>query len=141
MKWRFFRSLHNGGTPDHEAAKALYIWHIVERSGQRMDAGLATDGWKLSVEDYVASASNLHASMCRHGFLDEFAVPVDPDGELLAGSHRVACALALGIDEIPVRQERNRVWAPAWGYPWFVGHKCPVGGLTRILFDYAEMRR
>lgn len=106
-----------------------------------MDAGLATDGWKLSVEDYVTSACNLNASMRLHGFLDEFAVRVDPDGELLSGAHRVACALALGIGEIPIRQERNRVWAPAWGYPWFVGHRCPVGSLTRILFDYAEMRR
>lgn len=106
-----------------------------------MVAGLPTDGWKLSLDDYVTSARNTYQSMSYLGFRDEYAPRIDPDGELLDGSHRVACAIALGIAEIPIRMERKRVWAPAWDYRWFVGNGCPIRDLDRTLSDYAEMKR
>jgi hypothetical protein len=81
-------------------------------------AGLATDTWKLSVDDYVSSALELLESM-QAGYNFEFPIPVDLNGELLNGSHRVACAIALGIDDIPVVTESRHVWAPAWDDAWF----------------------
>jgi hypothetical protein len=87
-----------------------------------MQAGLPTDAWKQNVDDYLASAVWLFQSMQKWGFDPEHAVPTDPDGELLNGSHRVACALALGIEEIPVIHEARRVWAPAWDAAWFRAH-------------------
>lgn len=88
-----------------------------------MRAGLPTDKWKTSVDDYVSAALKLLAGM-RYGYNYEFPVPVDLDGELLNGSHRVACAIALGISDIPVVTENRRVWAPAWDDAWFAKH-CP----------------
>jgi hypothetical protein len=75
---------------------------------------------------------------CR-GFLSEGAVPIDPDGELLDGSHRLACALALGTDEIMVSRETRRAWAPAWGYEWFVQNGMPHDDLARLCQDWKAL--
>jgi len=84
-----------------------------------MQAGLKTDVNKANIDDYLASAVWLFQSMEKWGFDPDHAVPIDPDGELLNGSHRVACALALGIKEIPVDRQERRVWAPSWDAAWF----------------------
>lgn len=84
-----------------------------------MEVGLATDGWKGSLDDYRHSAEALVHSMQLLGFDTIYPVPVDPVGELLNGSHRVACALALGIAEVPVERHATMAWAPDWDYMWF----------------------
>lgn len=84
-----------------------------------MQAGIVTDAWKRSTNDYWAAAISLNQSMALHGFDPAHAVPIDEDGELLNGSHRVACALALGIEEIAVVNMAGKVWAPAWDANWF----------------------
>ena len=134
MKWRFFRHLQSGGDADD---CALYRWHIERRSGVRIRAGVATDGWKRSIDEYVTSATALFKSMDRFGFLG--SVPVDPDGELLDGSHRVACAVALGMPDIPVAPMSRKVWAPAWDYDWFKA-RMTQDGLDRVMADWAAMR-
>ena len=104
-----------------------------------MNAGLVTDRWKLSVNDYVTSAHNLHFSMLNGGFNPRCPVPIDPDGELLNGSHRVACALSLDIKEIPVTQEPHHVWAPPWGKKWFAENGISPQDQKRIFEDWAVM--
>lgn len=104
-----------------------------------MRAGLATDKWKKSVGHYVISAWALFNAMSREGFRSEFAIPVDPDGEILGGAHRIGCALALGIAEIPVEHRPNRVWADAWDEAWFVRHGCPAEDLDRIRSDFQAL--
>jgi len=84
-----------------------------------MQAGLKTDASKSNVGDYWSSAISLNQSMALHGFDPNHAIPTDEAGELFNGSHRVACALALGIEEIPVVTMPGRVWAPAWDANWF----------------------
>ena len=136
MKARLFKSLRHGGDPD---AERVYRWHIEERSGHRMRAGLATDKWKRSVEHYLIAARSLINAMAHEGFRCEFAVPVDPDGEFLDGSHRIACALALGLREIAVEHRPNRVWADAWDEAWFKNHGCPAEDLDRIRRDWQSL--
>lgn len=104
-----------------------------------MAAGVPTDVWKVTLEDYISAAGALCASMALRGFLPQGAVPVDPDGELLGGAHRVACALALGIEEIPVERKQNRVWAPPWGEQWFRDHGMPVEDLERLRQDWEAL--
>lgn len=84
-----------------------------------MQAGVATDAWKRNIGDYIMAAEELYLSMRRFGFDPDHAVPIDQHGELFNGSHRVACALALGIDEIPVVNMPGHIWAPAWDADWF----------------------
>ncbi len=97
------------------------------------------DVWKWSVDDYVAAAGALCASMANRGFIPECAVPIDPDGELLGGAHRVACALALGIEEIPVVRKEQRAWAPPWGREWFVANGMAQDDLDRLARDMELM--
>jgi len=118
-------------------AERVYRWHIEKRSGHRMQAGLATDKFKRSVDDYVDFAGMLYASMVARGFHHGGVVPVDQNGELLDGSHRVACAIALDIPVIPyLRMRERRAWAPAWGEEWFLENGCPAEDLERIRRDY-----
>ena len=119
VKFSFFHHLLHGDDYDSER---VYRWHIEKRSGHRMESGVATDGWKRSLDDYVASAASLAASMAHRGFLPHGAVPVDPNGELLGGVHRVACAIACGIDAIPVVRMESFVWAHPWDRGWFIGN-------------------
>jgi hypothetical protein len=104
-----------------------------------MRRGLATDGWKLTVDDYVGTARLLCRSMAEYGFRVTDAVPIDPNGEMLDGSHRVACALALGIGVIPVKRESRHAWAPAWGYDWFVANGMGHDDLARLCRDWREL--
>ena len=136
VKWRFFRHLHGGSDFD---AERVYRWHIEERSGPRMRAGLGTDKWKLSVGDYVGAASRLYASVLSHGVFDP--VPVDMNGELLDGSHRVACAVALGIEAIRVQTQPRLVWAPPWNEAWFIDKGMASADLGRLRADWAMMLR
>jgi len=105
-----------------------------------MEAGLATDQWKHSAEDYLRSAEALFRSMGEKGFDSKHAVPIDPDGELLNGSHRVACALALGIDETPIVSMARKVWAPAWGEAWFISNGMGGDDLARVKRDWDALR-
>lgn len=135
VKFRFFRHLHGGNDPDSER---VYRWHINERSGPRMRAGIETDKWKLSLDDYVTAADKLLSSMACDGFQSFFAVPVDPKNELLDGSHRVACALALDLPVIVVHSPRP-VWAPPWDEQWFIAHGMADDDLARMRSDWKEM--
>lgn len=90
--------------------------------------------------DYLAAAQALYASMAQWGFQSAFPVPVDPDGELLGGAHRVACALALDIGEIHVIREDRKVWAPAWDEQWFIDNGLVGPYLERVRQDFARLR-
>lgn len=105
-----------------------------------MEAGLRTDRWKKSVDDYVQAARTLIMSMTAKGFDAAHAVPVDPNGELLDGSHRVACALALELKEVPVVWQPRYVWAPPWDYAWFQEEGMSERDICRLYDDYEAMK-
>lgn len=115
VKVRFFRHLAGEENPRDEQ---MYVWHILERSGPRLEIGLPTDRWKTSIGDYVRSARDLLADM-QDGFDADHPIPIDPAGELLDGSHRLACAIALRVGWVAVERRDSRVWAPAWDRGWF----------------------
>lgn len=129
LKWRFFKSQF--GSDDD--AERVYRWHIEARSGSRLDADIPTDRWKTKIDDYVGAAKSLWQSMSSTGFNKAHPVPIDPNGELLDGSHRVACALALDITNIWVELRPDYVWAPAWDYFWFLNAKMPKDDMRRLL--------
>ena len=134
VKWRFFKSLLSGGSdPD---AERVYRWHIAERSGARMQAGLATDKWKQSLDDYVKSAKWLASSMREDGFIPFFPVPIDPNGEMLDGSHRVACAIACELPAVYVERITREAWAPPWNLAWFEHHGMSAADIARMKADW-----
>lgn len=137
VKWRFFRHLLGGHDKD---AERLYLWHIEQRSGPRMQLGITTDQWKRTLEDYVRSAEDLVASMRRHGFLPHGAIPLDENGELLGGAHRLACAIALCLPHVSVMRLPRHVWAPPWHREWFIEHGINAKDLLRLDDDWELMR-
>jgi len=136
VKWRFAKHLSGGDDPDSER---VYRWHIERRIASRMEAGLPTDQWKMKLDDYVSSARHLHESMRIKGFLKTFPVPIDPNGELLGGAHRVATALALDIKFIFVCLRPEYVWAPDWSYLWFIEMGMPELDKRRLILDWRRL--
>lgn len=137
VKTRFFYHQFRGDDPD---AERIYRWHIEKRCGRRFARGLPADGWKRNVNDYVTSAKILLTLIQKHGFVAEHAAPIDPNGELLDGAHRVSCALALGIKKIPVTMEQRRVSAPPWGREWFVANGMGYEDLERLCRDWKNLK-
>ena len=135
VKARFFGHLIRGNDPD---AERVYRWHIEARKAANAKVRLGMDG-KSGTDQYVADCGRLLISMGAYGFKPEFAVPIDPDGELLGGAHRVACALALDIPEIPVSSQLRRAWAPSWGEAWFLENGMAAEDLERLRADYAAL--
>ena len=137
IKWRFFR--HLLGSYDADAERC-YIWHIEARIGPRMKAGLATDQWKRTIHDYVNSAKTLLDSMQQFGFLQTEPIPIDINGELFGGAHRLACAIALKHDLVPVVQIPHAVWAPPWNEAWFEEHGMTQCDLQAVREDFEEIQ-
>ena len=137
VKWRFFRHHLHGGDP---AAERVYRWHITTRIESNRRAGFGMDvGKPQDASVYVEEAHKLAASMLRYGFLTACAIPLDCNGELLNGSHRTACNMAMGLETIPVVMCDRRVKAPAWGEAWFIAHGCPAEDLDRIRRDWQSL--
>lgn len=112
---------------------------IAKRSGRRIHAGLVTDHWKTSLEDYLRAAHYIFEEVKKRGFSPRFPVPVDPDGELLNGSHRVALAVALDISVIPIVSQPHYVWAPPWDFKWFVQNGMLKNDLDMLKSDLENM--
>lgn len=135
VKWRYFRHLHGGNDPD---AERVYLWHIEARRQANAKQNIGMDQGKFNPDDYLQAAEQLFHSMYENGFDREHAIPVDPDGELLGGAHRLACALVLDED-VWIEHHQNKVWAPSWGAMWFYQNNCPPDDIKVILHDYADI--
>ena len=137
IKKALFDHLLLGGSPN---AVKLYRWHIEARKASNAKLGLGMDS-KRDTDHYIETAAALCASMALRGFIDvpEWRIPVDPNGELLGGAHRVACALALGIEEVPVVRMPTPCWAPPWGEAWFIENGMDEEDLERLRADYVAI--
>jgi hypothetical protein len=135
VKWRLFRHLLVGNDLD---AIRVYRWHIERRKASNAKLNLGMDG-KAGTDQYVTDAAALLFSMENLGFLPEYAVPVDPNGDLLGGAHRVACALALEIWKVPVIMVAKLAFAPPWGEQWFIENGMEPEDLERLRQDWAAL--
>lgn len=123
---------------DDRDSERVYRWHIEMRKSANAKIGLGMDS-KPDTDRYVSDSRALLISMATKGFDPAYAIPIDPDGELLGGSHRLACALALGIDVVPVTRQQQRAWAPAWGEQWFRDNGMDDEDLRRLATDWRSL--
>jgi hypothetical protein len=130
IKWRLFRHLIEGGDPE---SLAVYRKHIMGRTG-----GREPGGWKRCAEDYVSGARELLASMKAHGFDPAHPVPVGSNGRIRNGAHRIACALALGIDVIVRRIDKPGTAAP-WDEHWLRRGGLNDGEIARARADLRRL--
>ena len=135
VKWRFFRHLCAGDDPKSEV---LYRWHIESRKSANANINLGMDS-KVNTDQYVADCKTLLISMANRGFDSAHPIPIDPDGELLGGAHRVACALALGIKVVPVDRKDQYVWAPPWDMAAIREYGASEADQFVIATDWAEL--
>jgi len=126
-------------TGDDPKSEELYRWHLSARKAANAKINLGMDG-KSDTDRYVADCRNLLVSMATRGFDPAGAIPVDPDGEPLGGAHRVACALALGIETVPIERKEQYVWAPAWDMNWFNDNGARSEAMVRIGQDWKALR-
>ena len=133
VKYNLFRCRLSKCEFDEVDAERVYRWHIKQRRASGfIDAEKQEYGVDQTLDRYVKDARRLLMSMTIFGFDPQFAIPVDPSGELLGGAHRLSAALALGLDEVPVRRMDQAVWSPDWGYQWFVDQGMREDDLQRL---------
>lgn len=116
--------------------KDLYRRHIFLRTNGREPEAFS----KRSVKDYERDFVVLVESMKANGFREDAAIPVDRNGRILGGAHRLATALALGLDTVPV----VRIGAPwvglDWGMAWFLKHGFKPPVLNRLLYCWVDIQ-
>lgn len=132
VKWRFFRFA------DADSER-VYRWHIDKRRESNKGQNLGMDGAKQTTDQYVEAARALYTSMHNRGYDPSKPIPVDPYGSILGGAHRLACALALDIDEVPVQQNTQPAWAPPWGFRWFCLAGMADADRHRMLDDWETL--
>jgi len=64
--------------------------------------------------------------------VDRYPLTVDTQGRLIDGSHRLACALALNVDRLPVRFLKHKKGPTNYGREWFETREFPKEYLTRL---------
>lgn len=134
VKWRLFLARQSGG--DVQDATRVYLWHLSERRKRTYDGnkgGPYDPQWQTR---FLSEAFDLHYDMLVNGFDARYPVPLDEDGELMGGAHRVACALAVGC-EVVVQTFQTKAWAPPWDRSWFVEHDMNEADMKRLDEDWA----
>jgi len=112
----------------------LYLWMIERRNGKRMEAGIPTDEWKLTTDDYLKSAEKLLKSK------RTFKIHVDAKCDILDGSHRLACALFKGFKTVKVEMQHRLAHAPPWDLLWFRMHGMPDHKIAELVQLYGEIK-
>jgi hypothetical protein len=134
-KLLFFESLISG--TDLEAAESLYRRHILGRTGGIEPPDfLHRPSHKTSIVDYVAACHELLHAMRTRGYDERFPVPVNGAHALLNGSHRAACAAALGLS---ITVEQHDYAAGRWDFQWLRDNGSTTEDFCRVLGRYFDL--
>jgi hypothetical protein len=68
---------------------------------------------------YLRDTKGISDSIRNDGFLSRYPISISQDGYLLDGSHRLACALYHGVEEVPVDIQPTKR-SVDYGLQWFV---------------------
>lgn len=107
----------------------LYRKHILQRTQGREPESLT----KTSLADYERCFMALIDAIKAAGFKDEFAIPVDADGRILNGAHRLSAALALQLDRVPVVRIPYPWKGLEWGMAWFLNQAFMPAEINQLL--------
>lgn len=130
IKWRFFRHLIDR---NDEEADRVYRLHITGRTG-----GREPGGWKRCVEDYISAAHELLTSMHARGFDPAHPIPIGSNGRIRNGAHRIACALALGIDVVVEHIDKPGTAEP-WDEEWLRKGRLNDAEIARVKEDLRRL--
>lgn len=141
VKYLFARELLESRRNDFKKGiyKDLYIRHILMRTlgVEPIDKfSLEVAQQKNTVDDYVNSFKNLIKSISENGFDSSFPVPIDKQGQLGNGAHRLAAAVAL--NQSVFIQDIDRGFG--WDFDWFNKQGFSVEDKQRILRGFVELK-
>lgn len=122
LKKLYFDVIGGGRTRDASLIISLYRKHILQRTGgieppdlNRAEHHIA----KTCIDDYEREAMALYRSMADNGFREDRAIAISGELLLVNGAHRLAAALSLGLNAIPVVRSSG---GGIWDAKWFLSH-------------------
>jgi len=116
IKLLLARHILNASEIEDEQINDIYKRHILQRTQGKEPESLG----KNCLDDYQKQFRQLINSIRSEGFSDEFAIPIDTHGRILNGAHRLAAALALQLDRVPVVRMPSSWNGLEWGMGWFL---------------------
>lgn len=114
----------------------LYIEHIIKRTNGTEPYTLL----KSKVSDYIDSFYQLIDSIKNKGFNRNFSIPIDKNGVILNGAHRLAAAIALEIPLVPITKFNDPWQALDWGMSWFLRNNFDTVQINLLLRRWIEVR-
>lgn len=137
-KWLYARELL--GLPTFHSGievEDIYLRHILFRTG---GAEPGDETRKGNLQSFTAQFSQLVKSMKTKGFDANQPIPVARrTGLILNGAHRLAVALALGIQKVPVTYNDN-VDGLTWDTDWFINEGFSPLEIDEIVRAWITMR-
>lgn len=114
--------------------KDLYIRHILMRTGG-ITSSLETLQ-KQCVDDYCKEYKTLIYKMKEKGFDKNFPVEVTTDGLISNGAHRIAAAMALGLNTEIITKNTGY----SWDFNWFCENGFNTEDKQRILKGFVDLK-
>jgi hypothetical protein len=140
LKKLYFDVISGRRIEDSGLIKNLYRKHIFLRTGGIEPPDLYSEQHfteKISIGDYEAQAQDLYKSIEAKGFNQQKAIAVSDDLLLMNGAHRLAAAVSLGLDAIPIERSAG---GGLWGTEWFK-YNLKAHEYLFLLSEYALFKR
>lgn len=134
VRYLYFRDMKYGNIK--EEIKSLYCRMIFCRTAGIEPVGAFSSGEKSGIDDYLCDAKDIFHSIRENGFLKEKYIPVNSDGFLLNGAHRLSASLALG-KEVYIKQCGDAEYT--WDYSWFCQNNFSTEDKIRILRGFTDL--
>ena len=122
MYKRLMMSQNNGEEPTQDMAYAYFTEYGIKK------------GWEAFDESFCKLVKSIHET----GFIKEYFIPVDSDGGLINGRHRLAAAVANGIN-VWTREYRFNGFHFCFNDKWLLEHGFSKDEILEILSEYNNL--
>ena len=118
-----------------EFAKSLYLEHIRVMT---KDSFIEAGSNKTKAQDFIDAFVKLYEDMKENGFREDLLpVPVDKNGVILDGAHRVACSIVLNIPVKVVKLPIEAIY-DNYDYSYFEQHLMEEDYLDYLVLEYIK---
>ena len=98
VRYIFLEAMHQRGNIGYKEAKELYVKMQTKRSGTNLHRNGNT-----YVDEFVKLANSFE----NQGYIHQFPLIVNDDNHLIDSSHRTACSIYYGINQVPIQTTSN----------------------------------
>lgn len=116
---------------ERKRVEKLYAEHIFLRT-----RALEPYSIKGSITDYITFFDQTIESLRDEGFSEDEPIIVSSKNQLvLNGAHRLAASIALGVSEVPYREDYVAV-GREWDWQWFASTGFSISDLSALAFEW-----